>query len=77
MNNTNTDQPWWQRILMGLAVIENPSVMIAAGHKREKDGTVTVDNQDDAGVKQLRSSLPVIGSSAIMAVAAANPATYP
>lgn len=77
MNNINTDQPWWQRILMGGAIAENPSVMTAAGHKIEKDGTVTVDNQNDAGVTQLRRSLPVIGSSAIMAVAATNPATYP
>jgi hypothetical protein len=62
---------------MGGAVIENPSVMTAAGHKIERDGTVTVDNQDDAGVKQLRSSLPLIGGATILGVAAANPATYP
>ena len=55
-------QPWWQRILMGGAVAEAPSIMTAAGHKIEKDGTVTVDNQNDVGVKQLRSSLPVIGN---------------
>ena len=77
MNNTNTDQPWWQRILMGGAVAEAPSVMIGAGHKIETNGTVTVDNQNDDGVKQLRRALPVIGGSAIMAVAATNPATYP
>ena len=70
-------QPWWQRILMGGAVAEAPSVMTAAGHKIEKDGTVTVDNQNDAGVKQLRSSLPVIGSAPILSVAATNPTTYP
>ena len=70
-------QPWWQRILMGGAIAEAPSIMTAAGHKIEKDGTVTVDNQNDAGVKQLRSSLPVIGSAPILSVAATNPATYP
>lgn len=70
-------QPLWQRILMGGAIAEAPSVMTAAGHKIEKDGTVTVDNQNDAGVKQLRSSLPVIGSAPILSVAATNPATYP
>ena len=69
-------QPWWQRILMGGAVAEAPSVMTAAGHKIEKDGTVTVDNQNNVGVKQLRSSLPVIGSAPILSVAATNPATY-
>ena len=63
-------QPWWQRILMGGAIAEAPSIMTAAGHKIEKDGTVTVDNQNDAGVKQLRSSLPVIGASAAISVAA-------
>lgn len=62
---------------MGGAVAEAPSVMTAAGHKIEKDGTVTVDNQNDAGVKQLRSSLPVIGSAPILSVAATNPTTYP
>ena len=77
MNNTNTDQPWWQRILMGGAIAENPSVMTAAGHKIEKDGTVTVDNQNDAEVEQLRKSLPVIGAAAIAGTAVANPATYP
>lgn len=70
-------QPWWQKILMGGAVIENSPVMIAAGHNIERDGTVTVDNQDDAGVKQLRSSLPLIGGATVLGVAAANPATYP
>lgn len=68
-------QPWWQRILMGGAISEAPSVMTAAGHKIEKDGTVTIDNQNDAGVKQLRSSLPVIGASAAISVAA--PTTLP
>lgn len=63
-------QPLWQRILMGGAVAEAPSVMTAAGHKIEKDGTVTVDNQNNVGVKQLRSSLPIIGASAAISVAA-------
>ena len=63
-------QPLWQRILMGGAVAEAPSVMTAAGHKIEKDGTVTVENQNDAGVTQLRSTLPVIGASAAISVAA-------
>ena len=63
-------QPLWQKILMGGAVAEAPSVMTAAGHKIERDGTVTVDNQNDVGVKQLRSSLPVIGASAAISVAA-------
>ena len=70
-------QPLWQRILMGGAVAEAPSVMTAAGHKIEKDGTVTVDNQNNAGVTQLRSSLPIIGSAPVISVAATNPSTYP
>lgn len=59
-------QPLWQRILMGGAVAENPSVMTAAGHKIERDGTVTVDNQNDTEVEQLRNSLSVIGNTAII-----------
>lgn len=56
--------------LQSAAIIESPSVMTAAGHKIQKDGSVKMDPSDE-DTSTLRKNLALIGTSAIIA----NPAT--
>ena len=67
MSNKKT---WIQRLIDSIqsaSVVENPSVMTAAGWRVDRNGKVVQDKQNDKGVSQLRNNLTIIGEASVAA----------
>lgn len=64
--NTSKKNNWFTNAVIGTAMGENPSVMIASGWRQNENGDFVQDQQNDPGVIALRNNLAVIGASALL-----------